>query len=61
MALHRRGDLLRGDDNLAREFRTRMEGLTRIAEPAIDRIQTASDGTKKVLFRIEDGLFIKAS
>ncbi|MBU1964289.1 MAG: 23S rRNA (adenine(2503)-C(2))-methyltransferase RlmN [Proteobacteria bacterium] len=45
---------------LAREFRTRMEGLTRIAEPAIDRIQTASDGTKKVLFRIEDGLFIES-
>jgi 23S rRNA (adenine2503-C2)-methyltransferase len=45
---------------LAREFRTRMEGLTRIAEPAIDRIQTASDGTKKVLFRVEDGLFIES-
>ena len=45
---------------LAREFRTRMEGLTRIAEPAIDRIQTASDGTKKILFRIEDGLFIES-
>jgi 23S rRNA (adenine2503-C2)-methyltransferase len=38
---------------LARDFRTRMEGLARIAEPAID-------GTKKVLFRIEDDLFIES-
>ena len=45
---------------LARDFRTRMEGLTRIAEPAIDRIQTSQDGTKKVLFRIEDDLFIES-
>jgi 23S rRNA (adenine2503-C2)-methyltransferase len=45
---------------LAREFRTRMEGLTRISEPAIDRIQASRDGTKKVLFRLEDGLFIES-
>jgi 23S rRNA (adenine2503-C2)-methyltransferase len=45
---------------LARDFRIRMEGLARIAEPAIDRIQTSQDGTKKVLFRIEDGLFIES-
>jgi 23S rRNA (adenine2503-C2)-methyltransferase len=45
---------------LARDFRTRMEDLTRIAEPAIDRIQTSQDGTKKVLFRIEGDLFIES-
>ncbi len=45
---------------LAREFRTRMEGLARIFEPAIDRIQASQDGTKKVLFRLEDDLFIES-
>lgn len=45
---------------LARDFRTRMEDLTRIAEPAIDRIQTSQDGTKKVLFRIKGDLFIES-
>jgi 23S rRNA (adenine2503-C2)-methyltransferase len=45
---------------LARDFRTRMEGFTCIAEPAIDRIQTSQDGTKKVLFRIGDDLFIES-
>jgi 23S rRNA (adenine2503-C2)-methyltransferase len=45
---------------LAREFRARMEGLTRIAEPAIDRIQESRDGTKKLLFRLEDDLFIES-
>ena len=45
---------------LSREFRTRMGDLTRILEPAIDRIQSSRDGTKKVLFRLEDGLFIES-
>ncbi len=45
---------------LARDFRARMEELTRIAEPAIDRIQTAQDGTKKVCFRTEDHLFVES-
>jgi 23S rRNA (adenine2503-C2)-methyltransferase len=45
---------------LAREFRSRMEGLTRITEPVLDRIQVSADGTKKVLFRLEDGLFIES-
>jgi 23S rRNA (adenine2503-C2)-methyltransferase len=45
---------------LARDFRTRMEGIARIAEPAIDRIQASQDGTKKVLFRIEDDHFIES-
>jgi 23S rRNA (adenine2503-C2)-methyltransferase len=45
---------------LSREFRTRMEDLVVIAEPALDRIQTSTDGTKKVLFRLADGLFIES-
>jgi len=45
---------------LAREFRSRMEELTRISEPAIDRIQESRDGTKKLLFRLDDGLFIES-
>ncbi|MBN2438085.1 MAG: 23S rRNA (adenine(2503)-C(2))-methyltransferase RlmN [Deltaproteobacteria bacterium] len=45
---------------LSREFRTRMEGIARIIEPAIDLAQTARDGTKKVLFRLEDGLLIES-
>jgi len=45
---------------LSREFRTRLDGLAGIAEPSIDRIQTSEDGTKKILFRLEDGLFIES-
>ena len=45
---------------LARDFRAKMEELTRIAEPAIDRIQTAQDGTKKVCFRVEGDLFVES-
>jgi 23S rRNA (adenine2503-C2)-methyltransferase len=45
---------------LSREFRTRMEDLVVLTEPSIDRIQTSSDGTKKALFRLGDGLFIES-
>jgi 23S rRNA (adenine2503-C2)-methyltransferase len=45
---------------LARDFRSRMEELTRISEPSIEKIQASQDGTKKVLFRLEDGLFIES-
>jgi 23S rRNA (adenine2503-C2)-methyltransferase len=37
-----------------------MEDLVVLTEPSIDRIQTSSDGTKKVLFRLADGLFIES-
>jgi 23S rRNA (adenine2503-C2)-methyltransferase len=37
-----------------------MEDLVVIAEPALDRIQTSTDGTKKALFRLADGLFIES-
>ena len=46
--------------SLARDFRLRLDDLARIAEPQIDRIQTSQDGTRKLLFRLEDGLFIES-
>jgi 23S rRNA (adenine2503-C2)-methyltransferase len=45
---------------LARDFRARMEGITSISEPTIEKIQASRDGTKKVLFSLEDGLFIES-
>jgi len=45
---------------LAREFRTRMEDLFTIAEPAIDLVQQSEDTTKKVLFRLADGLAVES-
>ena len=45
---------------LSRDFRSRLEGMTCIVEPAIDRIQASQDGTKKLLFSLEDGLFIES-
>ena len=45
---------------LAREFRARMEELFTIAEPAIDRVQQSADTTKKVLFRLADGLAVES-
>jgi 23S rRNA (adenine2503-C2)-methyltransferase len=45
---------------LALDFRTSMEGLACISEPVIDRVQASQDGTKKVLFRLEDDLFIES-
>jgi 23S rRNA (adenine2503-C2)-methyltransferase len=46
--------------SLAREFRVRMDSLFRIGEPQIDRIRTAEDGTKKLLFRLADGLTVES-
>ncbi|MDA8123978.1 MAG: 23S rRNA (adenine(2503)-C(2))-methyltransferase RlmN [Deltaproteobacteria bacterium] len=45
---------------LAREFRDRLEGLFRIAEPRLERCLTAADGTKKLLFALEDGLTVES-
>ncbi len=46
--------------NLSKEFRSRMTDLARIGGPEIIKIQTAKDGTKKILFKLEDGLFIES-
>ena len=45
---------------LSREVRALMEETVVIAEPALDRIQSSADGTKKALFRLADGLFIES-
>jgi 23S rRNA (adenine2503-C2)-methyltransferase len=46
--------------DLARDLRTALAGTTRIGQPDIEAIQTSSDTTKKILFRLEDGLFIES-
>ncbi len=45
---------------LAREFRSRMEELFIIAEPSIDVVQQSADSTKKILFRLADGLAVES-
>jgi 23S rRNA (adenine2503-C2)-methyltransferase len=45
---------------LAAEFRAQMEARFRIAEPALERLQTSADGTRKALFRLEDGLAVES-
>jgi 23S rRNA (adenine2503-C2)-methyltransferase len=45
---------------LSGEFRARLEEMVFIAEPALDRIHSSADGTKKALFRLADGLFIES-
>jgi 23S rRNA (adenine2503-C2)-methyltransferase len=45
---------------LSREVRALLEETVVIAEPTLDRIQSSTDGTKKALFRLADGLFIES-
>jgi len=46
--------------NLAKDLRTALAGLARIGQPKIEAIHTSEDTTKKILFRLEDGLFIES-
>ncbi len=46
--------------NLSKDFRAALSGIARIGQPDIAEIQTSRDGTRKVLFRLEDGLFIES-
>jgi 23S rRNA (adenine2503-C2)-methyltransferase len=46
--------------NLSKEFRADMEKRARISNLEMVRTETAADGTKKLLFRLEDGLFIES-
>ena len=46
--------------NLAKDFRAALSHVTKIGQPDIAKIQTSSDGTKKVLFRLDDGLLIES-
>ncbi len=45
---------------LARAFRAEMEERFTASEPALARIQTSADGTRKVLFRLGDGLAVES-
>jgi 23S rRNA (adenine2503-C2)-methyltransferase len=46
--------------NLSKDFRGTLSDLARIGQPDIAKIQTSADGTKKVLFRLEDGHSIES-
>lgn len=45
---------------LSRDFRAKLSKLARIKRPQIEKILTSTDGTKKALLRLEDGLFIES-
>lgn len=45
---------------LARNFRIKLAEIANIDQPEMVRVQTSLDGTKKVLFRLEDGCFIES-
>ena len=46
--------------DLATDLRTALARLARIGQPEIETVQTSADTTRKVLFRLEDGLFIES-
>jgi 23S rRNA (adenine2503-C2)-methyltransferase len=45
---------------LSKDFRAYLMTRARITQPEIAREQVSTDGTKKFLFRLEDGLFIES-
>jgi 23S rRNA m2A2503 methyltransferase len=45
---------------LSRDFRTRLSGIARVSRPQIVKVQESRDQTKKILLRLEDGLFIES-
>jgi len=46
--------------DLSKAFRQELKGLARISELEVRKVQTSKDGTKKVLFRLEDGLHVES-
>jgi len=59
--LHQCGSLSFDDmTTLSRDFRARLSELARIGRPQIIKMLTSTDGTKKALLRLEDGLFIES-
>ena len=46
--------------NLSKDFRTGLSAISRISTLEIVEIQTSKDGTRKVLFKLEDGNFIES-
>lgn len=45
---------------LARDFRAQLAELAIIRDPEIEKIQTSADTTRKVLFRLHDGLYVES-
>lgn len=45
---------------LARDFRVKLGALAMVSQPEAVRTQTSRDGTKKILFRLADGLMIES-
>jgi 23S rRNA (adenine2503-C2)-methyltransferase len=59
--LHQSGSLSFDDmTTLSRDFRAKLSKLARISRPQIVKILTSTDGTKKALLRLEDGLCIES-
>ncbi|MFA4916338.1 MAG: 23S rRNA (adenine(2503)-C(2))-methyltransferase RlmN [Syntrophales bacterium] len=59
--LYRRGaETLEEMTTLTRDFRDKLGEIVRIGQPEINRVQTSQYGTKKILFKLEDGLFIES-
>lgn len=46
--------------SLARDFKTKISEIACIDLPEHVKTQTSADGTRKVLFRLEDGLFVES-
>ena len=46
--------------NLSKDFRKEIEELAQIGSLFIETIQESKDGTKKILFKLEDGHFIES-
>jgi len=49
-----------GMTDLSKDFRRELANLARISRLHIRKIQTSSDGTKKILFGLDDGLSIES-
>lgn len=45
---------------ISREFRSRLAEISRIERPEVVKTLESKDGTRKVLLRLEDGLFIES-
>ena len=59
--LHQSGSVSFEDmTTLSRDFRAKLSEIARISRPQIVKILTSTDGTKKALLRLEDGLFIES-
>ncbi len=53
-------DSFDGMTDLSKDLRRELKGLARISRLEIRKVQTSADGTKKILFRLDDGLHIES-